>query len=320
MKQRLPLTTETTSSPSTPHGTSTTPPPAAKPKKVSNLFGGNLPTSVLRQMSARSEGRSPSLASTKSGQTGRFSHSGTSSQNGSPLIGNASPSSPSAHMTLPAQHQHQHHQQQPHTQSPSNYSYQQAYALRTTAVQHGNVYPYPHQHHDLGNEGSDRPMVNDVMLMNTHVPRNQANNGYDMMVQQLYGSGENGMAPRPLPPNLHQPGSTMNGQMNRIMSPKFTQQQQQQMGSTMGQSYMNTHPHPPPPPPMMGMPGAHPMMSPHMSMRLQGQAGNAGNVVPPPFMQQPLMPGMPPPPPMGMPQQQQQQQMYTNKNHGWNRQ
>jgi hypothetical protein len=153
-------------------------------------------------------------------------------------------------------------------------------------------------------------MVNDMMLMNAHVPRNQANGGYDMMVQQLYS--ESGMAPRPLPPTLHQPGSTMNGQMNRIMSPKFTQQQQ-----TMGQSYMNTHPHPPPPPPMMGMPGAHPMMSPHMSMRLQGQAGNAGNVVPPPFMQQPLMPGMPPP--MGMPQQQ-QQQMYTNKNHGWNHQ
>lgn len=260
-------------------------------------------------MSARSEGRSPSLASTKSGHSGRFSHSATNSQNGSPLIGHASPSSPSAHMALPAQHQH--HQQQPQTQSPSNYGYQQGFPLRTTAVQpnaHGSVYPYPHQHHDLGNE--DRPMVNDMMLMNAHVPRNQANGGYDMMVQQLYS--ESGMAPRPLPPTLHQPGSTMNGQMNRIMSPKFTQQQQ-----TMGQSYMNTHPHPPPPPPMMGMPGAHPMMSPHMSMRLQGQAGNAGNVVPPPFMQQPLMPGMPPP--MGMPQQQ-QQQMYTNKNHGWNHQ
>ncbi|KAI8334322.1 hypothetical protein BC941DRAFT_432678 [Chlamydoabsidia padenii] len=209
----------------TPPNETTLPPPN---KKVSNLFGNNLPTSVLRQMSARSEGRSPS----KSNNHRFSSHSATNSQNGSPLIANASPV----------------HIQQ---QSPSNYGYQQGYPLRTYP-------PYP-----------PPPDMEEMMLMNPN---------YDMM----YGSDTR-------PPT-----------MNRIMSPKFTPQQ-----------FMNPPP-PPPPPQMMGMPGAHPMMSPHMSMR--------GGNVPPPFMQQPLMPGMPPPPPnMGM-SQQQQQQMYTNKNHGWNRQ
>ncbi|KAI8093183.1 uncharacterized protein BX664DRAFT_329106 [Halteromyces radiatus] len=304
VSKQSPLKNDMPGSPSISGGQSTTP---VKPKVVSNLFGSNLPTSVLRQMSARSEGRSPSLSSNKSGHSGRFSHTTSDSQNGSPLIGNASPSS----MTTSQQYHQQQQQQQP--QSPSNYGFN-GYAVRTTTT-NTQINTGTQQQRDINNEGTTR--INEMMMMNSQVPRNQTN-GYDMMTHQLYGNGDNtGMPPlRPMPPNLpHQTAPNMNGPMTRMLNPHFVQQQQQQqqqqqsqqqpLGSNIDQSFMPPHPLPPP---MMGIPGGHPMMSPHLPMRMQGQTAN---VVPPPPFMQPPMPGMPPPP-MGMPQQ-----MYPNKNHGW---
>ncbi|CAO3589501.1 unnamed protein product [Absidia cylindrospora] len=300
VKQQPPLYTEM-GSPSSISRESLTSESTVQHKKVSNLFGNNLPTSVLRKMSQRSDGRPSTLASNKSGHSGRFSHSMSDSRNGSPLIGNAlSPSS--AHIT-PTQ---QHYQQATH--SPSSHGYH-GYPLNATAD--GNNSQSPQFHHDLRIGASTRSMSNDMMLMNPQASRHQQTNRYDNVVQQqMYGDSDTtGMPPpRHLPPTIHPAGSSS---MNRMMSPQFMQQhQQQQLGSTMDPSFMSH----PPPPQMMGMPG---MMTPHLPMRPQGQTSNTGNGVPPPHPPfiQPMMPQMPPPPPMGMPQQ-----MYANKNNGWNHQ
>ncbi|ORZ19312.1 hypothetical protein BCR42DRAFT_409561 [Absidia repens] len=264
-------------------------PAATKPKKVSQLFGGNLPTSVLRQMSARSEGRSPSISSNKSGHSGRFNSTAPNSQNGSPLSGHASPSS--LHMSSTTQQQQQAHSSPIRTL----HSYAQANTSR------------PHQS-DLGLEG--RPMMNnDMMMMNAAAHR---------MVPppHMLQNGEPGMPPHP---SLHHPlqHHHQGDGMNRMMSPPPSFNQQQTLSD---RSYMSPH-HQPLPPAMMGMPGQHPMMSPHLPMHLQGGPvhGMRPPPPPPPFMQQPpppappLMPGMPQS--MGMPQH-----MYTSKAQGWNSQ
>ncbi|CAO3591948.1 unnamed protein product [Absidia cylindrospora] len=272
-------------------------PAATKPKKVSQLFSGNLPTSVLRQMSARSEGRSPSLSSNKSGHSGRFSHTAPNSQNGSPLNGHASPSS--LHLSSTTQQQQQAHS------SPIRTVH--GYPIRATDAQANTT--QSHQS-DLGLEG--RPMMNNDMMMMMNAAAHRM-----VPPPHMYQNGEPGMPPHPSLHHHLQHHPQGDG-MNRMMSPPSSFNQQQALGD---RSYMSPH-HQPLPPAMMGIPGQHPMMSPHLPMHLQGAPVHGLRPPPPPpFMQPPpppppgppLMPGMPQS--MGMPQH-----MYTSKTQGWNSQ
>ncbi|KAI9307881.1 hypothetical protein BJ944DRAFT_285886 [Cunninghamella echinulata] len=288
--------------------------PTMKSKTVGNLFGGSLPTSVLRQMSARSssDGRSPSLSSNKSIHSNRFSssHTGESSQNGSPSIGHASPvamkSNP--HMVSPQVQQQQLHHQ-PHSQP------QQQQPAPPPPHSPSNNFGYHHYSPNLSTSlGVPNATTTAASISMMNDMRSPAN-GYELMnhQQQRFGNMENGIPPPPPPQQQQQqPLVTMQGRpdmnipINQMMPPQYMRHQQQQQNQPMmDRSFMPPHP----PPPMMGMP---PMMPPppHLPLHLQGQGNNAGNGIPPPFMQPPL-PGMP----MGMPPQ-----MFPNKNPSWNQQ
>ncbi|CAO3615324.1 unnamed protein product [Cunninghamella blakesleeana] len=294
--------------------------PTMKPKNVGNLFGGGLPTSVLRQMSARSssDGRSPSLSSNKAIHTNRFGspNTGESSQNGSPSIGHASPivMKPNLHMMSPKTQQHPASSPQLQQTQPPQHQPPQSQPQPPPPHSPSNNFGYQHYSPNLSaalgvpnpTTGAPISLMNDIR---------SPPNGYEIMNHQRFGNMENGIPPPSQPsqqqPMLHMQGRPdMNMPMNQMMPPQFMRQQSQQQPQNqpqnqqpqpmMDRSFMPPH-HPPPP--MMGMP---PMMPPHL-LHLQNQ----GNGAPPPHFMQPPLPGMP----MGMPPQ-----MFPNKNPGWNQQ
>ncbi|KAI8377664.1 uncharacterized protein BYT42DRAFT_352312 [Radiomyces spectabilis] len=277
--------------------------PAHKPKNVTSRFAGNLPTSVLRQMSAKSsESRSPSIVSSKSVTPGR------TLANESPLIGNRSPGLKS---------------------SIGSSSPQQG----GTSVSSPGFYAYNnHAYHQPMSSTSGYPMGHAPPVMDTNgnrPPRDTA------AFEQLLRYTE-GMVP------VMQPGaqSMMNPMMAPPIP--FTQNQTHSPSQAQhpSQHQQNNHPQQPPMPrssmdmflpphmmpPMPPMPpgAARPMMPPphQLPSHLQGQ-------MPPRFPMQPdMMPPLPgdfsrmnmaPPHVMangngaGMPP------IVFGKNEGWNR-
>ncbi|KAF7728734.1 hypothetical protein EC973_005571 [Apophysomyces ossiformis] len=166
----------------------------AKPKAVSNLFGGNLPTSVLRQMSARSsEGRSPSMGSNKSTASSITGRHG--SNTASPSLSSRSPATVKLTMTSNVM---SNSQQQP-ASSPGTYPYTNAYQRMPPS----SGYPLPG-----GGMSMDHPV-----------------RSFDQLLQ--YGEGVPSVALQ----NAARSG--MNGPVNPMMAPPISYAQQQPMEQFM---------------------------------------------------------------------------------------
>lgn len=252
-------------------------PAAAKPKLMNSRFAGNLPTSVLRQMSARSsEGRSPSIASAKSG-TARSSLGASSPAlsnrspalpknslpESSPVIGHHSPNGIAYAQTAPGFH----HQQHPHRMPPSPaYPFSAGSPVGASAAHHHPHGPPPHPPPPMsgmpgGNMRQQQPPRSDPALEQLF----QYDNASPL-------AGSRGAA---------------SGPMNPMIPPQMTYAQQQQGMDHQfippPQHHMMQHPMPP----HHHMPPvANPMLPPHhhhhLPPHLQGQ-------LPPQFMQRDMM-------------------------------
>lgn len=241
-------------------------PATAKAKLMNSRFAGNLPTSVLRQMSARSsEGRSPSIASTKSG-TARSSLGASSPAlsnrspalpkntlpDSSPNAGHHSPNGIPYAQTAPGFHHH-HHRMPP---SPV-YPFSAGSPVGASAAAH---HPHPPPPPMSGIPGGN-------MRQQQH-PRN------DPALEQLFQYDNAG-------------GRSVSGPMNPMIPPQLSYAQQQQQQGMDHQFIPPPHQHHmmqhPMPPHHHMPPVANPMLPPHhLPPHLQGQ-------LPPQFMQRDMM-------------------------------
>ncbi|KAI8145537.1 hypothetical protein BJV82DRAFT_604103 [Fennellomyces sp. T-0311] len=228
----------------------------SKPKLVGKAFAGNLPTSVLRQMSARSsEGRSPSIASTKSASRS-FVAGSSSSAGGSPALSNHSPAAVKSGIPL----------QQQQANSPGTLPYaSNAYRMPSPA------YHLPHS----------SPGVDQVPRH--HQPRNleqllQYGDGLSPPMMARNGNGP--MLPHPfqgqaameqfIPPHMMQPMPPHMGPIGPMLQPHHLPPQlQAHQFSPMQRDMMtpptaNDHPYmgAVPPPHMMGNGGTG--LPPHL--------------------------------------------------------
>lgn len=251
-------------------------PAAAKPKLMNSRFAGNLPTSVLRQMSARSsEGRSPSIASAKSG-TARSSLGASSPAlsnrspalpknslpESSPVIGHHSPNGIAYAQAAPGFH---HHRMPP---SPA-YPFSAGSPVGASAAAAAHHHPQPPPPPPMTG------MPGGTMRQQQQPPRN------DPALEQLFQYDN----ASPLAGSRAAPAS---GPMNPMIPPQMTYAQQQQGMDHQfippPQHHMMQHPMPP----HHHMPPvANPMLPPHhhhhhLPPHLQGQ-------LPPQFMQRDMM-------------------------------
>ncbi|KAI7874483.1 hypothetical protein K492DRAFT_240819 [Lichtheimia hyalospora FSU 10163] len=263
-------------------------PAAAKPKLMNSRFAGNLPTSVLRQMSARSsEGRSPSIASNKSG-TARSSLGASS-----PALSNRSPalpkntlpeSSPNAGHHSPngiayAQAAPGFHHHHPHRMPPSPaYPFSAGSPVgASAAAHHPHAPPPPMSGMPGGNMRQQQPPRSDPAL--------------EQLFQYDNAAGSRGAS----------------GPMNPMIPPQLSYAQQQGMDHQFippPQHHMMQHPMPPhhmPPNPMLPphhlpphlqgqLPPHHQFMQRDMMTPPTGALGN----MPPPHMMANGNAGLPP--------------------------
>ncbi|KAF1802298.1 hypothetical protein V8B55DRAFT_1478813 [Mucor lusitanicus] len=189
---------------------------------VSNRFGNNLPTSVLRQMSARSsEGRSPSLQSTKS----------------TPPISNTRYSPAAMKQHLPP---HIQQQQQPHAQMPNGiplppqyFAYQQPpYSPQPPMMDHRAF----EQLVQFNNGDMPPPPPRGMPPPPPHL-RNGNSSEYlppHMMMPPLLPPGQRPMMTPPPPPHFNQQQMLhMQQQQGQHRFPLQQQQQQQQQQQSM---------------------------------------------------------------------------------------
>ncbi|KAI9490914.1 hypothetical protein BDB00DRAFT_526260 [Zychaea mexicana] len=266
---------------------------AQKPKLVGKAFAGNLPTSVLRQMSARtSEGRSPSIASSKSAN--RSFAAGSSSAGGSPALSNHSPSAIKSGIPMVSHQQSNSPVQQ---LSYTSNAYQQP-QQRMPATSPG--YPLP----------GHSPIVDPIAAAGAPPLGRQPRN-LEQLLQ--YGvataaAGNGGGGDKLSPPVMPRSGMNGNGPM---MGPHHPHHQ----------PHHPPHPHHPfqgqggmeqfipphlmqPMPPHMGPVGPGPMLQPHhLPPQLQGQAPHQfppmqREMMTPPTSDHPAYMGNVPPPHM----------------------
>ncbi|KAI9318482.1 hypothetical protein BX666DRAFT_2025936 [Dichotomocladium elegans] len=204
-----------------------------KPKIANSRFAGNLPTSVLRQMSARSsEGRSPSLSSNRSARS--LATGGSSS----PALSKGSPSSMKGGVPIATQESAPNGQPYPtapiyHRIPPTSPGYSLA----------GTVNP-----------------ITDPSMIPGRQPRNNGPT-YDYLLE--YVDPVIGRA-GPMNPMIPPPLSYGQGQQQQ---PRQQQQQQQGMDQFMRPHVMQ--PMPPHMPPVG--PGSHMIPPHHLPLHLQGQ-------------------------------------------------
>lgn len=217
-----------------------------KSKLVSSRFAGNLPTSVLRQMSARSsEGKSPSIASIKSSARS-FYAAGSSSASTSPALSTRSPATLKANITSTTTPQQQQQQQQQPQQSNSPgstpYGLLGAYRMPPHATGHSPGQP-------LGLDPS------------VAVPRQPGTGGPAFDHVRQFGDN----VPPPMMPGSTLSGAPMNPMIPHPLPYLQGQQQQQQPGM---EPFIAPHMMQPmgPPMPPTGMLSPHPM-----ALHMQGQ-------------------------------------------------
>ncbi|KAI9268047.1 hypothetical protein BDA99DRAFT_535566 [Phascolomyces articulosus] len=282
-----------------------------KPKLVGKAFAGNLPTSVLRQMSARSsEGRSPSIASSKSAT--RSFAAGSSSAGGSPALSNHSPGTvksglpPMVSQQQPLQHPQQANSpgHQPHPHSFVSNAYQQQQQRIPVMTSPG--YPLPGQQQQL--PPSTSPVVDPSVGHQTppHPPhsmgRQQQPRNLEQMLQ-FAAAGDGGNGDGLSPPMM--PRSGMNGNGGPMMPHHpFAGQGQGGMEQFIPPHLMQ------PMPPHMGPVGPGPMLPHHhhhhpLPPQLQGQVAHhqfhpmQREMMTPPTNDHPYMGNVPPPHMMG---------------------
>ena len=264
-----------------------------KPKLVGKAFAGNLPTSVLRQMSARSsEGRSPSISSNKS--TTRSFAAGSPSAGGSPALSNHSPVTVKSGIPLqqlPQPHPQQQQQANSPGQLPFANAYQQQSQQRMPVTSPGGGYPMP------GQPGTS-PIVDPSIVAHQQAPPPLGRQPRNLEQLLQYANGGGGGADGLSPPVIPRSGMNGNGPMMPHHPPHHPFGGQGQAGMEQFipphlMQHMSPH--------MAGPVGPGPMLQPHHHLppQVAHQFHMQREMMTPPSNEHPYMGNVPPPHMMG---------------------